>query len=356
MYLASYLQQPGQLMLVQRIHGNSRRREHLLTVFTLQRLRARDARSLTDEIGAAGQATIDACVERSGGNPLFLVERLRAGGELNVLPTSVHSVVAARHTSLADHDKEAAQVAAALGQRFAIEPLQAILGDAGYDCQGLVDAQIVRVENGGWLFTHALIMEGILESMLRNKRAALHAKAAGVVRRARHLERPGYPTASAAFLEAAQEQMKRLKYPQALDLASESVRLAAEPAVLGPLQELGGQALIALGNTKESFDVYKAAMSVTLDASQRAQLGVQMANALRIAGEFAAGLDALADAETLGVSPQVRTQIGVVRGNIHLLRGEARETEEAHSDSLALAREVGSTELEALALVGMARL
>jgi len=46
---------------------------------------------------------------------------------------------------------------------------------------------------------------------------------------------------------------------------------------------------MAVGDTAQSMDAYKGAMSVTLDATQRAPLGLQMAHAVRIAGEFTAG-------------------------------------------------------------------
>jgi predicted ATPase len=77
------------------------------------------------------------CVERAGGNPLFLEQLLRAARDLvdGKLPSTVQSVVLARADLLAPNDRRALEAASALGQRFELATLRALIDDVCYDAE-----------------------------------------------------------------------------------------------------------------------------------------------------------------------------------------------------------------------------
>src|SRR5271166_2269832 len=76
---------------------------------------------------AAAEDFAAKCVERAGGNPLFLEQLLRAARDLvdGKLPSTVQSVVLARVDLLAPNDRRAIEAASVLGQRFALATLRA---------------------------------------------------------------------------------------------------------------------------------------------------------------------------------------------------------------------------------------
>src|SRR5580693_7960081 len=105
----------------------------------LSPLSAVDALSLARRF-IDGDAFAAQCVERAGGNPLFLEQLLRTAGDLTdgQLPSSIQSVVLARTDLLSAQDRRAIQAASALGQRFSLAHLRALLREPGYSCEMLL--------------------------------------------------------------------------------------------------------------------------------------------------------------------------------------------------------------------------
>src|SRR3546814_8009801 len=93
-----------------------------------------------------------------------------------------------------------------------------------FRARGLRRNQLVRPEGEDFLFTHALIREGVYDSILTAARNRLHLKAADwfaprdPVLRAEHLRMAGDPNAAAAYLDAARAQLTRYRYAQAVAL------------------------------------------------------------------------------------------------------------------------------------------
>ncbi len=103
------------------------------------------------------------CIERAEGNPLFLEQLLRNAedrGEEEV-PASIQSLVLARTDRLSAIDKRALQAASVFGQRFEPAVLNHLLETGDYDCENLIRQNLARAEGPGFLFTHALIQEGV---------------------------------------------------------------------------------------------------------------------------------------------------------------------------------------------------
>jgi len=103
------------------------------------------------------EAFADQCVERAGGNPLFLEQLLRGARDLTDgrLPASIQSVVLARTDLLSVQDRRAIQAASVLGQRFTLPDLRALLQEPHYGCDTLVRNVLLRPTRDGMQFAHA---------------------------------------------------------------------------------------------------------------------------------------------------------------------------------------------------------
>ena len=86
------------------------------------------------------------CIERSGGNPLFLEQLLHnvdatSQGEL---PGTVQGIVQARVDALPDWDRRALQAASALGQRFSFQTVNAMIDKQDYQPDELLRQSLIR--------------------------------------------------------------------------------------------------------------------------------------------------------------------------------------------------------------------
>ncbi len=126
-------------------------------------------------------------VERSGGNPLFLVELARAittGAGIDTLPDTVQGLMLAQLDRLPTELRDIVQQAAVLGRQFTPEVLGLLTNAADLE-QHLTDL----VERGlltgnaqtGYRFRHALIQESAYSALLFARRREQHLKVASVL-------------------------------------------------------------------------------------------------------------------------------------------------------------------------------
>ena len=141
-------------------------------------------------------------IERTQGNPFFLEESVRTLIETKVVvgqrgafqltrplssirvPATVQSMLAARIDRLSPEEKKLLQSAAVIGREFSLPLLQAIVGSDGGDLSG----GIARLQAAEFLyesslfpeieytFKHVLTQEVAYESLLQDRRRALHAR------------------------------------------------------------------------------------------------------------------------------------------------------------------------------------
>ncbi|MGW8269676.1 MAG: AAA family ATPase, partial [Burkholderiales bacterium] len=229
---------------------------------------ADEAERLAKSFAGMADALVRECVQRAAGNPLFLEQLLLnadEAGQAN-LPGSIQSLVHARLDRLDPADKQAVQAAAVLGQRFSLDALRHLIENANYDCGTLVAHFLVRPEEGGFLFSHALIHDGVYESLLRARRRQLHARAAqrfesnDPVLAAEHWDRAEDPRAPFAYLAATEFEARHFRYEHARSLAERGLQLAAEGAPRCALLMAQGGLLLELGRITESIDAYHAAL------------------------------------------------------------------------------------------------
>ena len=234
------------------------------------------------------------CVERAAGNPLFLEQLLRHAEESaeGGVPGSIRSLVQARLDRLALPDKRALQAASVLGQRFTAEALAALLDQPGWNCADLVRHLLVRPQGDHFLFAHALIQEGVYDTLLRSRRRELHRRAADWFRNrdltlcAQHLDRGDDDGAPRAYLEAARAQAAEYRTERALRLVERGVALARKRADVSALSLLRGEILHDFGSIPESIAAFEQALAVADVDIERCRAWLGLAAGLRVTDRF----------------------------------------------------------------------
>ncbi|NIM27597.1 MAG: tetratricopeptide repeat protein [Gammaproteobacteria bacterium] len=304
------------------------------------------------------------CLERAAGNPLFLEQLLRNAreGTREGLPDSIQSLVLARMDRLEPEDKRALQAASVIGQRFNGDVLCHLLDTTDYDCQALLEHNLVRTEGTGYLFAHALIQECVYSSLLKRQRGELHRKAAHWYSRsdsalhAEHLAGAEDDEAPGAFLAAAREQLEQFRFERALHLTDRGLAVASAQSDRHRLNILKGELLHDLGNIDSSIDIYREALEQADDDVQRCESWIGLAAGMRVATDYEAGLELLDKAEPVVVKHNLTLKLARLlhlRGNLHFPLGNVEACREAHQSALDYARAAQSLEFEARALGGL---
>jgi tetratricopeptide (TPR) repeat protein len=337
-----------------------------ITIISLRPLRGSESKRLAASFQGLQHSTVAACIERSDGNPLFLIELLRAAqrGLLGSMPTSVQTIAVARLDELRSDDREAIQAAAVLGQRFELETLRGLLGRSDYEPTSLIDTQFIRQEGDNCLFNHGLIKDAIVGTLLRSNRQRLHRNAAAWFEDldlglwAFHLDHAGDPSASEAYETAARAEATRFRFEQALDFIDRAIAISDEANKESRFQHLRGEYLLGIGATQQAAEAFTSSATQGKEPELTCRARIGLAHALRDLGEYERGLEVLnaaqGDAEHAGLTREL-AEIFHHRGNIKQLEVDAQGCREANTEALRYARESGSPELEALALGGLAR-
>jgi class 3 adenylate cyclase/tetratricopeptide (TPR) repeat protein len=304
------------------------------------------------------------CVARAGGNPLFLEQLLRAAGDLvdGKLPSTVQSVVLARADLLAPNDRRAIEAASALGQRFALATLRALIDDLGYDAGVLLRNALLRPSPDGLQFVHALVRDGVYASLTRGRRRHLHGAAARVLAdeptlRAEHLDLASDPEAARAYLKASKDQDALFRQDQAIALARRGLAIATDPQDRVDLATQVGDLELHSGRGREALEAYRGALSDCRSEEDRVRALIGAAAANRLLAKLDDAFAALLEAETPAratAADRALAEIHYLRGNLHFARGELESCRNEHSAALEVAMRLGSGEWRAHALSGLA--
>jgi class 3 adenylate cyclase/tetratricopeptide (TPR) repeat protein len=327
-------------------------------------LAARDARTLARAISSEDNALIESCIERAGGNPLFLEQLIRhaTGAGLSAVPGSIQSIVLSRLDRLAPTDRLAAQAASVLGQQFAGEPLRHLLGDGTYEPQALVDARLVRPQGSSWQFAHALIREGVYASLLGAERRGLHRKAAhwfaprDPVLYAEHLDRAEDEEAPRALLAAAERVGEGYQLERALALAERGAAIARRAEDVCDLQLMRAALLLETGEAAAAAEACRLAQAAAPDDVARARAILGEASALRLIDRVEEALALLDKAQAPLAAAECLAELSRLehlRGNLLFPRGRIEACLAAHQRALDHARQCGSARHEVRALGGL---
>jgi DNA-binding SARP family transcriptional activator len=222
---------------------------------------------------------------RSGGNPLFLDELLRGGGDVKALPAGVREAIARRLARLGDPTLRALDVAAVCGAEFdaatiarvsdrsVVEVLEAL--------DGAIEAGLIVAteRRGRYAFSHALVGETIVAALPASRRALLHEHVADVL-----ADRHGAGEAGAG------EVVRHLRGAGALTgadrLASWELAAAREAAA-------------ALAHSDAAAH-YEAALALPVQPSERGEILLALGDAHDRAGRRGPARAAFAEAAALG--------------------------------------------------------
>ncbi len=335
-----------------------------LITLDLGPLGTKDALALAGGFLSAPQAFAQQCVERSGGNPLFLEQLMRAADEReDALPASLHSLVLARMDRLPERDRAALRAASVVGQRFPLALVRQLARLPDYSCDVPVAHFLVRPEGDEFLFAHALIRDGVYASLTRARRAELHRAAADwygerdPALRAEHLDRAEAPEAPRAYLDAAFAQSAALQPERALALVERGAALAREPGDVVALNMLRGRLRCESGEGRPAVDAYEVALAATRKAADRCRALIGIAAGHRLLTGVDAALAALAEAEPLARADGLARELSELhntRGNLYFARGDIAACRSEHHAALACARSLDDPMWEARALSGLA--
>jgi class 3 adenylate cyclase/tetratricopeptide (TPR) repeat protein len=363
---------PAMLVMTSRVEGDpldqawrSTTRGSPLMTIDLGPLREEDAIVLAGTFVDSTDPYAKSCIERAEGNPLFLEQLLRNAEEHGEgdMPASIQSLVLARMDRLSTIDKRALQAASVIGQRFEPDVLNHLLETGDYDCQNLVRNSLARAEGSGFLFTHALIQEGIYGSLLKNQRQTLHKRCAewfaddDLELYAEHLDHAGDPRAANAYLEAARDQAGQYRFERALSLTDRGLARPDKGPVQHTLRCLKGGLLHELDEVESSIAVFEEALDQASDDVERCDARMGLAAGMRVTTDFQGALELLEHAEPIAVSHNLTQQLSRLhhlRGNLYFAVGKIEGCREEHQLALDFALEAGSLEDEARALGGLA--
>ncbi len=334
-----------------------------VTTVDLAPLADDEAHELATHYGELPTETIEDCIRRAEGYPLFLDQLLRAASAgHDTLPGSVRSLVIARADRLSSRDHRALQAAAVLGHRCSSRALRALLGDPDYEPDGLFQAGLLRADGTDLQFAHALFRDAIYESTLKSRRKELHLQAADWFRsydialQADHLAAADHEDAASAYAEAARAEQTALRFERALALATKANALAREPLLLHRASCLLGELSLQLGRTHDALTAYREALDFAVDQTGRGAAYFGIASALRIMDRYEEALDALERAEQAfgpDMPAHLRARVFSLRGNLCFPLGQVDACLQAHERAQLYAEEAGTPLELARALGGI---
>lgn len=320
----------------------------------------------------------DAIAERSGGNPLFLMELLGAGrqpGFDGAMPDSVEGVFAAQIDRLPPEDRRILRIASVLGNQVDLSVLHELLG-SGLDISALSGDFLTSDGHRMVSFRHRLMRDAAYEGLSYARRRELHARAAAILE-----DRAGGNTAEIAGVLAthfacagehalawrhariAADRARSINapaeaaafYEQALR-AGRSVRDIPDEDLLGVAEALG-DARSLLGQFSVAEESFRCARQWSATPTDAARLQYKRALATERAGNYRKTLRLLSLADrslgaddhplVLRMRAEVRAQYGLVRHR----QGRGRDAVRLLRDAVELATQAGANDVLANTLL-----
>ena len=327
---------------------------------------------------ALPQEVVERVSERTGGVPLFveevtrlLVERGDTGSQ--GVPPTLQQSLAARLDRLGEA-REVAQIGAVLGRDFAYELLRDV---AGLDESALQPAleRLTKVDllfvegappQANYRFKHALIQDAAYDSLLKNRRQALHRRAAELLRDnpdrataepeviAHHFAQGGLDDLAIEWWGKAGDQaLRRSAFQEAIAHLGKAIAMADETTG-GNTTGLSGQRQqlqVAYGNALIAARGYGAPETTEAFAKARESPAAGTAELERLSADYGLWGGSYTRGELLAMRAHVETFLADTDGNpdspeagvahrtagiTHWFAGEYREARDHLERALAL--------------------
>ena len=310
---------------------------------TLTGLERHELSAFVAALGGPDREPLTDLHERTGGNPFFVRETLRAPGSL---PDSVRDVIARRLAQLDEPTRHALAIAAVMGREFRLDVLETLADGALDAVEAATVAGLLRETErlDHFRFAHALVRDTLTEQMSNARRIRLHRSIGEALERApgtsagelaRHFHAARHLEPERAFtyaLEAARHadheaavthyRHAHALRPERLDVLlalGEAELRTGDPAFRASFQHAAQQARAAddrdaFARAALGFNVRQAASAVLdhegialleqadaqlQDGPLRARVKARLATALHFAGQHERVLELSADALAL---------------------------------------------------------
>ena len=334
------------------------------TTINLSPLDSSAAQMLADQFNDVTADYRQQCIAKSQGNPLFLEYLLRDSGrgESSQLPYSLQSLVLSRLERLAVQERDAVIAAAVIGQRFSLDILNKVLQQPDYDPQPLVDEFLVAPRGETYLFNHALIREGIYQSIIARDLQRLHQRCADVLLdqdlpvAIKHLNCAQSEQIAFHLIPAIASAANTFQYDSALALIEIGRQVDYTTINRVSLLVWHAEILAKLGDISRSVTVAAEAAQISASPEQKIQSLLLQANGLNTLDDFPAALRAIDAAEAIAIQGRLLAQLAKIyhlKGNFHFPRGDVDACINYHEKSLTFAKKIDAPDLEASALGGL---
>jgi len=334
-----------------------------LTSINLGPLAQRDAETVSQHFPKASDSYRQQCVDKAQGNPLFLTQLLSEGDASfeRELPFSLQNLIASRVDNMQHRDQLAACAASVIGRHFSLDLLRELIAQPDYQPTALIQSNVVNGVDNEYAFNHALIAEGIYQSIAVADRDRLHVACAqwysdDAVMQCHHLLKGRHVGAVDQLVPAMRFLMSRYQFEQAKDLAEVGLAEMEQLACSQLFHELRADVYFRLGDIQAALGAYNLMLVHAVDEEGRASAFIGKANCLNTLDDFDSAMAALGEAESLAVASNLITQLSRVfylRGNFLFPKGEAQACIDAQEKALYYARKSDNAELEARALGGL---
>jgi tetratricopeptide (TPR) repeat protein len=171
-----------------------------------------------------------------------------------------------------------------------------------------------------------------------------------------HLAAAGDPTATLAYLRAAESEQRAHRLDRALSRALQARETAVHAADLVESCALLGSVYLAKGRTDDAIAAYRESIDLAATGTARARAWLGLAASLRVCDRYEEALSALTHAERAAAAdddPKLLAQLWTLRGNLHFPRGEIDACLAAHERAREYAQRSGSPEDLARSLGGL---
>ena len=311
-------------------------------------------------------ALLKQCIERAEGNPLFLDQLLRNAtnhDNSDTLPGSIESMLIASVDRLPLAERRSLKAASIYGQWFTLDMVNHITGAPDSLFSAALTGQVLRSENGGFIFTHSLMQEAIYNSHLSKQKKALHIRAAewydgkDSMLIAQHLDRGESPNAASSYLEAARDCEERFQFTRGLPLIERGLDLSKDAIQKFHLTCLQASMTRETGKAEQARELYETALTMIEDEALQCLAFLGMASCNRWMGRGEESAQILEQTENTARSNRehnLLSQVGYYRGSYLFTKNELDNAITSYGDGLANAEKCGNKTWIARNLSGLA--